>query len=765
MNKIIQSLSIAMIAVLMTLNVATAISAPDTNSLIPKDAYGVAEFQGSNLQGDLQLLFLKGVDKISEEIANSDISNFLKSHLLQEKVYVGVLNVSETGIQEPGIFILTPMSEEDFEEFKTLLGENLTQKDNIYGIVGQSETIFTFLDSHLLMTDSESVIAKFLEETPSLSDSMFLNEITPHFLENNFLNFWINFEKVFESLDLPEIEPVKYADILKMLSMSAKQTSEGFKFQNRILANESKIEALGINLDTTVKMPSLYQYMPNENPLLYFEASNMISDWDSLNLEGIEEEFEEDTGINFNEEILPILKNEFAFLLQNNGQIIPAGTLLIKVDPMEDLDDLAEETLDKFVNKIWEEITKEAPEGSMQNANKIHVDEEEVSVTIEKSHKSMFGAIMHVFKIQIAPKESKNPYAVKFPDGKFELQITAGVTNDHVLLISTNENIENDYGKNLLENTDFAENFEEKEVSMIEYLNFKNFGEYMLSSIEKFESANQAGALQEMTDAKEAISALKEALKDAYLEGEYTNSYLNTTFGIRIDLAKIKEFGMEMAQAMAKTSKGISRMQKGQVQFEDIETEWYSNDIYYLSTEGIINGYEDQTFKPGNEITRAEFTALLMRTLESKGYVSHANVFGNDPFTDVAPSDWYSPYINKAKNAKIANGYGDGSFHPNEPIARAEAVKMISNAILEIELEGEASEDEVSFSDVKETDWYFEAVHEARKYQIVDGNPNGSFAPLRPINRAESAKMIRKSLRIIKENEQVNPVIQSIFID
>ena len=410
-----------MIAVLMTLNVATAINAPDTNSLIPEDPYGIVEFQVGNLQGDLQLLFLKGVDKVAEEITNSDTSNFLKSHLLQEKVYVGVLNVSETEIQEPGVFILTPMSEEDFEEFKTLLGEDLTQKDNTYGIVGQSQTVFKFIDSHLLITNSESVIAKFLEETPSLSDSMLLNDIAPHFLENNFLNFWINFEKVLESLDMPEIEAAKYAEILKMLSMSAQQTSEGFKFQSRILTNESKVEALGLNLNTTIKTPSLYKYMPNQNPILYFETSNMISDWDSVKPEGFEEEFEKDTGMNFGEEILPILKNEFAFLLQNNGQLAPAGTLLVKVDPMEDLDDLAEETLNKFVDKIWEQITKDAPEGSMQNANKIHVDEEEVSITIEKSQESMLGGKMHIFKIQVAPRESKNPYAVVFPDGKFEL--------------------------------------------------------------------------------------------------------------------------------------------------------------------------------------------------------------------------------------------------------------------------------------------------------------------------------------------------------
>jgi len=356
----------------------------------------------------------------------------------------------------------------------------------------------------------------------------------------------------------------------------------------------------------------------------------------------------------------------------------------------------------------------------------------------------------------LAPKESKNPYAVKFPDGKFELQITAGVTSDHILLISTNENIENDYGKNLIENTGFAENYEEKEVSIIEYLNFKNFGEYVISTIEKFESANAEKVLEEMADAKEALSALKEALKDAYVEGEYTNSYSNTVFGLRMDLKKIQEFGMEMAEAIAKTSKGVSRMQKAQVEFEDIGTEWYGNDIYYLSTEGIINGYEDRTFKPGNEITRAEFTALLMRTLESKGYVGTANIFGSTEFTDVDPSAWYSSYINKAKNAGVVNGYEDGSFHPNEPIARAEAVKMISNAISKTDLEGVISEDEVNFNDVKEVDWYFEAVHNARKYQIVDGNPDGSFAPFRPINRAESAKMIRKSLAIIKT---VVPVI------
>jgi hypothetical protein len=55
---------------------------------------------------------------------------------------------------------------------------------------------------------------------------------------------------------------------------------------------------------------------------------------------------------------------------------------------------------------------------------------------------------------------------------------------------------------------------------------------------------------------------------------------------------------------------------------------------------------------------------------------------GVNGFTDVSDTHWALPYINNAYSRVWVNGYGDGTFHPNNPTSRAEAVTLL-NRVLE----------------------------------------------------------------------------------
>ena len=105
----------------------------------------------------------------------------------------------------------------------------------------------------------------------------------------------------------------------------------------------------------------------------------------------------------------------------------------------------------------------------------------------------------------------------------------------------------------------------------------------------------------------------------------------------------------------------------------------YSNAVSTLNLMGVINGYPDGTFGPDKNVTRAEFTAMLMRTL-NLGNVGASSAAGL-PFTDVADDNssinWAIPNINTAYGMKIINGYEDATFRPNANVAYEEAVKMI----------------------------------------------------------------------------------------
>lgn len=103
--------------------------------------------------------------------------------------------------------------------------------------------------------------------------------------------------------------------------------------------------------------------------------------------------------------------------------------------------------------------------------------------------------------------------------------------------------------------------------------------------------------------------------------------------------------------------------------------------IDYITDAGIVQGYDDDTFRPDNPINRAEFTKIL---IEAKtGQNPTASAAGC--FNDFTVDQWFSSYVCYAKNQGIISGYPDGSFGPANNINMAEASKILVN-VFEIEL-------------------------------------------------------------------------------
>lgn len=111
----------------------------------------------------------------------------------------------------------------------------------------------------------------------------------------------------------------------------------------------------------------------------------------------------------------------------------------------------------------------------------------------------------------------------------------------------------------------------------------------------------------------------------------------------------------------------------------DVENTKYESAVESLEILGIINGYEDGSFRPENEITRAEMAKLLVVSigLEAAAKVSK----GNTRFSDVNETHWASGYINVAAEYNIINGYPDGTFAPDAPVQYSEATTMAVRAL------------------------------------------------------------------------------------
>jgi len=108
----------------------------------------------------------------------------------------------------------------------------------------------------------------------------------------------------------------------------------------------------------------------------------------------------------------------------------------------------------------------------------------------------------------------------------------------------------------------------------------------------------------------------------------------------------------------------------------DVSDHWASASIAALTESGIISGYEDGTFKPNKEISRAEIISIISKIIDLKA----VNTASAPAFTDIDGA-WNKEQIKQAAVAGIINGAGNGQFAPNKPSSRAEALTIILHTL------------------------------------------------------------------------------------
>ncbi len=116
--------------------------------------------------------------------------------------------------------------------------------------------------------------------------------------------------------------------------------------------------------------------------------------------------------------------------------------------------------------------------------------------------------------------------------------------------------------------------------------------------------------------------------------------------------------------------------------FTDVaDSSSYSTAVKVDTDLGLIKGYEDGTFKPEGEITRAEFAAIVVRMLGQEAQANGAKTTTQFADVNAMADDWAKGYINIATQAGVINGYGDGNFGPNDQVKYEEAITMVVRAL------------------------------------------------------------------------------------
>ena len=177
--------------------------------------------------------------------------------------------------------------------------------------------------------------------------------------------------------------------------------------------------------------------------------------------------------------------------------------------------------------------------------------------------------------------------------------------------------------------------------------------------------------------------------------------------------------------------------------FTDIKGHWAEKEIKKLEDDGIVKGKTGKEFMPDDTITRAEFAALIVRSLDLNPIIYKGS------FSDITGNEWFAKEIQAVADSGIMKGDTDGNFRPNDLITRQEMAKTLVNAYRLKTGTIDIPVVEIMFTDQEQIDsWALESVQQATAMGLLKGMDNGSFAPLNSATRAQSATVIYRLLQL-----------------
>ena len=212
--------------------------------------------------------------------------------------------------------------------------------------------------------------------------------------------------------------------------------------------------------------------------------------------------------------------------------------------------------------------------------------------------------------------------------------------------------------------------------------------------------------------------------------GVYIVGYTDGTFGPSRSMTRAEAAAIFARLLAEKNGDTISTA--ANTKFADIPAHaWYSGYVKYLSNNGITYGKSKTIFAPNDAITRAEFTTMAVRFFDVYGDGDAEIMVQFSGFNDVSSGYWAAEYIKYAALHGWINGYGDGSFHAEREINRAEVVTIVNRL-----LGREADEDYIAdnlrklntFSDMSKRHWAYYAVMEAANAHTAVLGENESWS-------------------------------------
>lgn len=179
-----------------------------------------------------------------------------------------------------------------------------------------------------------------------------------------------------------------------------------------------------------------------------------------------------------------------------------------------------------------------------------------------------------------------------------------------------------------------------------------------------------------------------------------------------------------------------------EVDFDDVDeaADTFGEPIACVAGYDLVDGFPDNTFRPSNEVTRAQaakFLTGLVETARARGLPVPAE----NPFGDVDDEGLFARVILKLHEAGIIDGRTADTFDPSGTLSRGEMAKIVANALEFIGVEL-TDPDGSAFDDVPEGGTFEPFIDKLADAGIVEGDGTGSYDPAGPVRRGQLGKFV-----------------------